>query len=195
MSEPIHWLAFDTEVARDIMPPDPTREERDAAFEAMRRGEAGLSVAVTWDSISDQYEVYDADTVHELADVIESFPVVAAYNNGFDLGLVSGLVGRQIRPQFIADPLQWLQDVEGRQRGTKLRQIADWTLGLTKDGDGEAAPKLFSGGQIAKLVRYTRRDVFLLRGLVRHARDHGFFHGPKGRVDLVLPDWVKDLAP
>jgi hypothetical protein len=163
----------------------------------MMRGEGGMSVAVTWDSRSGEYELFDGNTVQELGAFLESFPVVSAYNHRFDLSVVSSLVGRPLHTPVVVDPLEWINEAEGRkQLGTKLHQISDWTIGIGKEvgTTGKDAFELFATWQIAKLVRYCRRDVFLLRELVRHARDHGYFHGPRGRIDPTLPEWVKDLA-
>jgi hypothetical protein len=194
----IDWCAFDTEIARDLEPlcfaPD-EKARRALAFKRMMAGEGGMSVAVTWDSRSRDYELWDESTVNELAEFLESFPVVSAFNHNFDVSVVSALAKRTLNLPEIVDPLSWIRDGNGRfMRGSRLSNLAEWNLGLPKEGNGKDAYELFASGQIAKLYRYCRGDVMRLRDLVYLARDQDSILGPNGLIQLDLPPWYKELA-
>lgn len=196
-SEPIDWVAFDIESVLDPSELDKDPEQPGRGWARLRKGEGGISVAVTWDSRSQEYELFDGNTTHELIEHLESFPVVAVYSGQFDIPFLEGWAGRALCLPQVVDPMKWLREHYGKPtKGTKLAQIAEWTLGETKDPNvnGAMAPELFATGQLARLVRYCREDVRLTRELVRHVRDHGWLHGPDGRVDVKVEPWLRNLA-
>ena len=195
--EPVHWIAFDIESVLDPTELDKDPEQPGRGWARLRKGEGGISIAVTWDSLSQEYDLFDGHTTFELIEKLESFPVVAVYSKQFDIPFLEGWCGRSLNLPQVIDPLDWLRAHYGKPtRGTKLTQIAEWTLGEGKDAHstGAAAPGLFAQGRLAELVRYCKADVQLLRDLIYHVREHEFLHGPDGRVDIKLPPWMKDLA-
>jgi len=189
----IDWIVFDIETARDIEASCATKGEM---WQRLRAGEGGLSVAVTWDSRTQDYELYDGWTVDELAERLESFPVSCVFNHHFDVDVIESLIGRRLVLPQVVDPLEWFRQANGEKpvKGSRLSLLAEWNLGLPKEGNGADAPHLFTDGKIAHLVRYCRGDVQRLRDLVRLARDNGTLLGPNGLVELPLPSWLKDLA-
>lgn len=196
MSEPIDWVAFDLESVLDPSELDKDPEQPGRGWARLRKGEGGISIATTWDSISGEWELWDQHTTHDLVQFLESFPVVAVYSKQFDIPFLEGWVGRALTLPTVIDPLDWLRAAHGKvMRGTRLSNIAEWTLGAGKDPgvSGAAAPGMFARGELATLVRYCRQDTFLLRDLVYHVRDNGWLHGPDGRVDIVTEPWVKEL--
>lgn len=195
----IDWVAFDTEIARDLEPSclgANEKERRGEAFRRMMKGEGGMSVAVTWDTRTRDYELWDESTVCELASFLESFPVVAVFNKSFDVSVVESLAKRQLHLPEVIDPLAWIRGDDGRfLKGSRLSLLAEWNCNYPpKDGGGKDAYELFATGQIAKLVRYCRGDVARLRDLVYHAREYASIIGPNGLIELTLPPWFRELA-
>ena len=188
----ISWFAFDNETKYDL---DTLGKTKDECWKAMRAGRGGLSVSIGWSSETREYEVYDEHTLDELVLEIERAPVVASYSaNSYDIPMIEGLIGRKLRIRCLLDPLELIKKaLGGPTRNTRLKQIAGWTLGMEKAGEGADAAELWATGQIAKLVRYTRRDVEVLRALVEHIREHGSVVGPNGLIHLDPPDWIKRL--
>lgn len=192
----LDWCVFDVEIARDLEPTCLGRDEKERRGEAFRRmmlGEGGMSSAVTWDSRTKEYEFFDESTVCELADYLESFPVVAVFNKNFDVKVVESLAKRNLNLPCIVDPMDFVpRAADGRfQKGKRLAYLAEWNLGRTKSGSGKDAYHLYESGQIAKLFRYNRDDVAILRDLVRHVIANRSMLGPNGLIDLSdLPPWI-----
>lgn len=201
MSEKIHWVALDVEIARNVEPKcfAPTERERRAmAFQKMMRGEGGMSTAVTWDSRTRDFELFDESCVDELVSYLESFPVVAVFNKNFDVSVVQALAKRDIRGVEYIDPLRWVPKTdEGKfQKGSRLNNLAQWNLGREKlHAKGTDAYGMFERGEIAHLFRYNREDVAILRDLVYHVVTNRCMLGPNGLIDLSdLPPFIWDLA-
>jgi hypothetical protein len=195
----LDWISFDVEIARDVEPLCPGVDEhskRREAFHRMMNGEGGLSVAVTWDSRTKDWEVYDESCVVELGERLESFPVVAAFNHGFDISVVEALCKRKLNLPCVVDPLMYVRGENGRfVKGSRLSLLAEWNCNFPpKNGSGKDAYALWDSGQIAKLIRNCRGDVERLCDLIRFIRDNSFILGPDGRIDLDLPTWFKELA-
>jgi hypothetical protein len=195
----IDWVAFDVEIARDLEPTSLGVDEkarRGEAFRRMMKGEGGMSVATTWDSRSKSWDLWDESTVGELADFLESFPVVAVFNQNFDVRVVEALAKRTLNLPQVIDPLRWIRGENGRfLRGSRLSLLAQWNCNWPpKDGSGKDAYALWDTDQVAKLSRYCRDDTLRLRDLVYFARDNGCILGPDGKIELDLPAWTKELA-
>lgn len=192
MTDKLDWICVDIESAVNIERPYMTKKE---LWERMYKGEAGLSIAVTWDSRSEEYELYDTHTLDELVADLDGFSIISAFNHEFDIGVITSLTGRPLNGKQILDPLVWMKEHYGGPRlGTKLANLSEMTLGMTKLGNGKSTYAMWENLEIAKLFRYCRHDVMLTRELVWFARDNGYLMGPSGRCDLTLPDWIGRLA-
>ena len=70
--------------------------------------------------------------------------------------------------------------------GKKLDDVAGFTLGLTKSGEGAMAPILYRAGRYAELFDYCARDVWIESKLVAHVLTEKWVeNGRREKVDLT----------
>ena len=75
-----------------------------------------------------------------------------------------------------------------REKGWKLNDVAQRTLGVCKVEDGANAPLLFQSGDWGKLCNYVADDVAIERDLTAFVDKYGFLIAGSGRL-LRLPPW------
>ncbi len=118
----------------------------------------GLSVGVTYDPATDQYQVYHEADVDRLIADLRAAGLVVGYNViRFDY---------EVLRAYTSDPLRDLPTVDmlvdlHRELGwrPKLDDVAAATLGQRKSADGLAAVRWFRTGEIEKVIAYCQRDV------------------------------------
>ena len=129
----------------------------------------GLSCAVAYRFIEDDYLVFDDHNVQELGDILRSADLVVGYNHlNFDYKVlakacgISGL-GKDTRD---FDLLAEIWKAAGKRiKNSGLGKVCESTLGTNKSGDGAMAPILYQQGKYAELVSYCIQDVKLTRDL------------------------------
>lgn len=160
-------LIFDIEIAKPI--------EAVGGWEGAKKGLAGISSAVVWDSDTQRYHLYDANTLDELVAHLNSGDLIVGWNSrDFDIPCIEGVTGQKITA-WGYDMLQEIWAAIGRfYKGYKLGDVCYRTLGLEKSGNGESAPHLAATGQWAKLFDYNLNDVHLTKSLYNHVVNEGF---------------------
>lgn len=173
-------------------------DELEDGWEAMRRGEGGISALAVWDSEQRRTYLYDDHCVADCAAHLESADLVVGFNSrSFDIPIVEGILGRKLRLKHHLDLLTTIWDALRRTgvkqfKGNKLGDVALRTIGRTKTGKGAAAPQLAKDGHWAKLFQYCMDDVDLTRALFEHALETGTVVDVNGReLKLELPPWLK----
>ena len=167
---------------------------------ALKRGEGGISAVVAWSSLTGRPHIFDANTLADCGSFLEMHDCVIGYNSvGFDIPVLTGVLERDLAFPFHLDLLQVIWDsfppYETRfQKGYKLTEVCRRTLGIEKTGEGALAPELADKGLWGELFDYCLNDVHITRQLARFVQDHGYIlNKSDDRMELKLPDWVKDL--
>ena len=69
-----------------------------------------------------------------------------------------------------------------------MDNVAEYTVGFGKTGDGARAPELWQDGKIAELINYLSGDLRAEAALFKHIYEHGFVrngHVGVDRLDLT----------
>lgn len=174
---------FDTEIALTV--------DSVGGWENVKAGKAGLSAAVTLEEPSSRVQLFDIHTVGTLADVLEEADaVVSFYGSGFDVPLISSLVGKPLMLRKHLDLCEEIKDSVGKPRhgAWGLDAICKRTLGYGKPMgvDGAMAPIMAQQGRMGEVFNYCLGDVYLLRDLFDHIRIQGWVRGTEGE-EILLP--------
>jgi DEAD/DEAH box helicase domain-containing protein len=132
----------------------------------------GLGVAVTYDTREGQYNVYTAETVASLLASLREADLVIGFNtHDFDY---------QVLQPYSAVPLATLPTLavlEAVQQALgfrlSLRQLVQETLGIERPDDSLRTLQWYQEGDRERLVQWCRRDLELLRALVRYGASTG----------------------
>jgi len=192
----VRIIFFDLETrkhAEDLRPDDV-----DAGWDALRRGEGGVSALALWDSQDHWLHFYDDRTIQAAARHLELADVLVGYSSAaFDVPVVEGLVGRRLALRHHFDIYAELAQTLARQGfvGTKgdctLDRIAKRNLGHGKVNHGGNAKELARQGRWAELFQYCGSDVQLTHDLFLHICEHGGLLGPRGFISLEVPEWLR----
>ncbi len=144
----------------------------------------GLSVAVTWDEAHGFRTWFEPDAPRLITE-LETFDRIITFNGErFDFSVLSGYgpVGKLYFKSLDlhADLMRKLA------RRVPFESLVRATLGQGKSGSGEDAVRWWRAGDVARVVEYCRRDVELLREIVRFARERGYVR--------LLPDRIVRVA-
>lgn len=165
-------LFFDTELMESV--------ESVGGWEAAKSGMAGMSAAITLSEFGGRVRIYDGHTVNELGEALEQADLIVSFNGtGFDLPLISSLMGRPIKPRKHLDLCEEIfRAVDKPAHGVwSLDAICRRTLGRGKAGSGAFAPTLAQTGRWGELFDYCLGDVYLLRDLYDHIAEVGWIMG------------------
>jgi len=160
----------------------------------------GVGVAGLYEFAGDRFRLYGPADVAALVERLERADRISGYNLiAFDLPVILGLPRGDVTPQLARlvaksdDLLARVYAALGfREKGWKVQDVAQATLGRGKAGDGADAPLLFQRGAFAALHTYVLDDVTLERDLAAFADRHGFLYN--GCRTVRLPPW-KPLTP
>jgi len=190
---------FDLETrkhAEDLNP-----EDRDAGWDALRKGKGGISALALYDTRDNWLYLYDDFTVHDAARRLESADLVVGFCSAkFDVPVIEGLVGRALRLRYHYDIYVELSR-EIAQRGIrtgvgdlKLDTISRRNLGRGKIDHGSHAKELARCGRWGQLFNYCADDVHLTRDLfVKLCRDSGLSFNKGKFIPLPVPELGRDV--
>jgi len=159
-------------------------------WDALRKGEGGISCIVVWDNYTDSHNIYTSRTLEAAGRHLESAEYVLSFNGiEFDVPVLEGCLKRRLVLNGHCDLLQLVwNSISGRRKGNRLDEIAKRTLGRGKIGTGASAPTLADEGRWDELYAYCANDVFLTRDLFKFAGEHGGVVGADGNLlHLHLP--------
>jgi hypothetical protein len=189
-------VVFDIETR--LGPDDKRFENKDMGWDALRRGEGGISAIAIWDSkdnwcyLYDDHEIEDAVAHLELAD-----QVVGYSSENFDIPCIEGVIDRKIRIKEHIDilPIIWdairARDNFERMKGYKLKEVAFRCLGRGKIEHGSNVSDLLEKGRYGRVFNYCLDDVHLTRDILIFIQKEGGIVDAKGQF-LAL-DLPKDL--
>jgi hypothetical protein len=183
-----HVVVFDLETRR--------LAQEVGGWDALRRGEGGISSLVIWDNTTARHHLYDAHTLVDAANHLECADVVLSFNGiEFDIRVLEGAVKRRVPIGQHLDLLQLIwRSPPGRRKGNTLDEVASRTLNESKIQKSVMAPQLADEGRWGELFDYCLHDVELTRRLFKFAQTTGGVVGFDGQLlDLNLPPWFADL--
>lgn len=156
-------------------------------WEAAKRGECGISALVISDSETGRFHIYGKDTLDEAVDHLNAADLCVGFNTqDFDELVLYGVTGRYIQSARY-DILQEIwRALPMREKGWKLDQVAEHTLGLNKNSNGEFATSLVAQGRWSELFDYCLNDVHLTRQIYNHIVDMGELKGGTGKTPKTL---------
>jgi DEAD/DEAH box helicase domain-containing protein len=147
----------------------------------------GLGVAVTYDTREGQYNVYTAETVAALLASLREADLVIGFNTrDFDYQVLQPYTDV---PLVTLPTLAILDEVQ-RTLGFRLslRHLVKETLGIERPDDSLRTLQWYQEGERERIAQQCRRDLELLRALVRYGTDTGaVFYRDKAGVRTAVP--------
>jgi hypothetical protein len=189
----VHLVTYDIEIAKAVSK-HPKGDE--LSWDEAREGKAGISAICVWDSLIGRPFLYDARTVADCIEHLNSADLCVGWNSvEFDKPALEGFSKQFIHTKQL-DIRQYVIAAVGDKYalGYKLGEVCGRTLGLMKSGDGGGAPSLARAGRFAELFDYNINDVFLTRALHNHIVEHHFVVTPDDKKMQIRKYPTKELA-
>lgn len=134
----------------------------------------GISVAVVYDSISDEFVIYLENEIDKLIKHLFQLELVVGFNNRrFDNSVLSAYTRKDLNKLPTLDLLEVIHERLGYR--LSLDRLAQTTLGCEKIANGLQALKWYKQGEIKKISNYCKQDVAITRDLMLYGLKHGFF--------------------
>lgn len=167
-------LVWDLEIEKPV-------SEVEGGWDEVRRGGAGISALVIYDSETGRYHIYDKHDLLEAVDHLNTADVAVGFNSiSFDSEVLAGVTGEYITvPQYDILHEIW-RALPTRQTGYKLDDVAMRTIGAGKNSNGEFATALVKANRWGRLFDYCLNDVHLTKELYNYVVEHGFVKAPDG---------------
>lgn len=159
-----------------------------------RKGDMGVSVAVTYSSALNRYRIYQESEVSELVSELRAADLVIGFNHiSFDYEVLMGKIAFDL-PSF-TNNLDLMVDLERTlEHRPKLDAVASETLGESKTAVGTDALKWWKEGRIMEIAEYCCFDVKVTRYVHEYGARNGlvkyrnrFNHVMEIPVDWRLP--------
>lgn len=124
----------------------------------------GVSVGVAYRYDSDEFLVFEEETIDRLIELLLDADLVVGYNiRGFDYEVLRGYTDENLSALPTFDLMFDLEQRLGFR--PKLESVASATLGEGKSADGLQALEWWRRGEIDKIAEYCRDDVRITRDL------------------------------
>ena len=155
-----------------------------------RADRMGVSCAVLYDSLVDDFLVYYQDDLEELVTRLKEMDLVIGFNiTRFDYKVLSGLNHFNFLSLPTLDILTKVYDRLGYR--LSLDHLAGQTLGAKKSADGLLALEWWQQGRLDLIVDYCIQDVRVTRDLYLFGRENQFliFKNKAGHQVRVPVNW------
>jgi DEAD/DEAH box helicase domain-containing protein len=177
-------ITWDLEIAKSV-------DEVHGGWEAVRRGDAGISCVCLYDTDSGRYHTYDDNDLADAMLHLNSADILVGFNTkGFDTPVIESVTGYSIA----ADQYDILEEIwaglQTRTKGYKLKQVCERLEIGTKVITGDSAPNLYQTGRMGKLFDYCINDVHLTRKLAQWINNTGYILSPENEPIEVNPPGV-----
>ncbi len=149
-----------------------------------------VALAVTWDSSTERFESFGEADVPALIERLDAADLVVGFNIcRFDYAVLRGYTERDLGELPTFDMLEAIH----RRLGFRLplSHLAEETLGASKSADGLQSLSWWKEGRVDLIEAYCRKDVELLRDLLRFAEREGhlLFRTREGRRVRLPAPW------
>ncbi|MBU1612634.1 MAG: DEAD/DEAH box helicase [Proteobacteria bacterium] len=155
-----------------------------------RANRMGVSIAVLYDSATDEFIDYEEHQIHELVDKLNEFELIIGFNIiRFDYLVLSGLSDFNFRSLPTLDLLGYIHERQGFR--IKLDTLAQATLDAAKSADGLQALEWWKEGRLDLITEYCRQDVAVTRDLYLHGVTEGcvYYTNKAGQKVRMPVDW------
>jgi DEAD/DEAH box helicase domain-containing protein len=150
----------------------------------------GISVAVLYDSGSDEYTDYQEQEIPALAERLKTFELIVGFNIlRFDYGVLAGAHPFAYSRLPTLDMLAHVHERLGYR--LKLDNLAQATLNVGKSADGLQALAWWKEGKLAEIAKYCRQDVAVTRDLYLFGRENRYvlFQNKAGQKARLPVEW------
>jgi len=150
----------------------------------------GVSIAVLYDSGSDEFVDYQEHEIAQLAERLRSFDLVVGFNIlRFDYAVLAGIHPFAYASLPTLDMLAHVHQRLGYR--LKLDNLAQATLNVGKSADGLQALKWWAEGRLDEIAKYCRQDVAVTRDLYLYGREnkHVLFSNKAGQKARLPVGW------
>jgi len=190
-------LVFDLETRKlntDLRPDNP-----EEGWDALKRGEGGISCLMIWDDTEKWMSIYDDKTILAGAMHLESADLLIGFHTiGFDIPVIEGVLGRKLQIKQHYDIYAEISKanahmgVIGRKGEFTLDAVARRAFGRGKNGHGANITVLLKEQRYGELFNYCANDVRLTRDLFEYIRENNGIPSTNNRfLTLAVPDWLK----
>ncbi len=132
-----------------------------------------LAVGVVWDSIDQDYFVYEEKDAKTLVEKLQTADLVIGFNViGFDYTVLQPYSDFDLQE---LNTFNMLVDVKKLLNfRLSLNHLAQHTLNAKKSADGLMSLQWYKEGKIDKIIHYCKQDVEITRDLFLYGEKHGY---------------------
>lgn len=133
-------------------------------------------------------QLFDDTDLDGLVSALSTSDRIVSFNGKkFDIPVLEALYGQKLHFREHVDILALIHEALGKyQKGYRLTQVAQATLGRKKIESGSHAPAMARRGEWARLFQYCLHDTALTKDLWLHILQHGTITGEPGEL---VPVW------
>ena len=132
-----------------------------------------LAVGVVWDSIAQDYFVYEEKDSKILVEKLRTADLVIGFNViGFDYTVLQPYSDFDLQEINTFDMLVDVKKLLNFR--LSLNHLAQHTLNAKKSADGLISLQWYKEGKIDKIIHYCKQDVEITRDLYLYGEEHGY---------------------
>ena len=132
-----------------------------------------LAVGVVWDSIDQDYFVYEEKDAKTLVEKLRTADLVIGFNViGFDYTVLQPYSDFDLQEINTFDMLVDVKKLLNFR--LSLNHLAQQTLNAKKSADGLISLQWYKEGKIDKIIHYCKQDVEITRDLYLFGEEHGY---------------------
>ena len=132
-----------------------------------------LAVGVVWDSIDQDYFVYEEKDAKTLVEKLRTADLVIGVNViGFDYTVLQPYSDFDLQEINTFDMLVDVKKLLNFR--LSLNHLAQHTLNAKKSADGLISLQWYKEGKIDKIIHYCKQDVEITRDLYLYGEEHGY---------------------
>ena len=132
-----------------------------------------LAVGVVWDSIDQDYFVYEEKDAKTLVEKLRTADLVIGFNViGFDYTVLQPYSDFDLQEINTFDMLVDVKKLLNFR--LSLNHLAEHTLNAKKSADGLISLQWYKEGKIDKIIHYCKQDVQITRDLYLFGAEHGY---------------------
>ena len=133
----------------------------------------GLAVGVIWDSVDQDYFIYEEKDAKNLVEKLRTADLVVGFNAiGFDYTVLQPYSDFDLQEINTFDMLVDVKKLLNFR--LSLNHLAEHTLNAKKSADGLISLQWYKEGKIDKIIHYCKQDVQITRDLYLFGAEHSY---------------------
>ena len=133
----------------------------------------GLAIGVLWDSMDEDYFVYEEKNAKKLVEKLRTADLVVGFNViGFDYTVLQPYSDFDLQEINTFDMLDDIKNLLNFR--LSLNHLAQHTLNAKKSADGLVSLQWYKEGKIDKIIHYCKQDVEITRDLFLFGEKNGY---------------------